>query len=96
MLSSVGGFTLQLGATTLGTWATGELGLSPTRNPGASLGGAFLGALVGAAVGLALDALLEKVFPHNEALRWSFAIGLAGSGATVGYQWLGGGPRNGP
>jgi hypothetical protein len=95
MASCVGGFTLQLGATALGTWATGELGLSPTRNPWASLGGAFLGALVGAAIGLGVDALLQKVFPYNEALRWSFAIGLAGSGATVGYQWLGGGPRNG-
>jgi hypothetical protein len=51
---------------------------------------------VGTLLGVAVHGLLEEVVGNSDRLqsvRKYITLGFIGSGATVGYQWAGGGPR---
>lgn len=80
----------------LGTWGMGELALGGSQDRGRAFLGALGGAAVGTLLGVAMHGVLEEVVGNRPALR-SFrkyiALGFIGSGATLGYQWAGGGPR---
>lgn len=76
----------------LGTWGTGEL-LHGSRAPGAAFGGAIAGAVLGELVGMGLSYLLRNVPDEFKPLTLGITVGFIGSGASVGYQLLGGGPR---
>jgi hypothetical protein len=80
----------------LGTWGLGELAFEGSRDRGRAFLGAMGGAAVGTLLGVAVHGLLEEVVGNSEQLklvRKYIALGFIGSGATVGYQWAGGGPR---
>lgn len=79
----------------LGTWALGEAALHGSRDRGDALLGAWGGAAVGTLLGVATYGALERLAgpsPRLKAWRQLIALGLVGAGATVGYQWAGGGP----
>ena len=80
----------------LGTWGLGELAFEGSQDRGRAFAGALGGAAVGTLLGVAVHGLLEEVVGNTDALEWVrkyIALGFIGSGATVGYQWAGGGPR---
>jgi hypothetical protein len=82
----------------LGTWALGEGALHGSRHRGEALLGAVGGAAVGTLLGVVVHGALEWLAAPGSGLkawRQSIALGLVGTGATVGYQWAGGGPRPG-
>ncbi|PTL75820.1 hypothetical protein DAT35_53235 [Vitiosangium sp. GDMCC 1.1324] len=81
----------------LGTWGLGELAFHGSKERGDAFLGALGGAAVGMLLGVAVHGLLEEVVGNRDALMWfrkTIALGFIGSGATVGYQWAGGGPRD--
>ncbi|HEX5745820.1 MAG TPA: hypothetical protein VFZ09_06230 [Archangium sp.] len=83
----------------LGTWGLGELAFDGSQNRGHAFLGALGGAAAGTLLGVVVHGLLEEVVGNRGALGWfrkSIALGFIGSGATVGYQWAGGGPRARP
>ncbi|MCP3141597.1 hypothetical protein [Pyxidicoccus xibeiensis] len=75
-----------------GTWGTGML-LQGSRNPAAAFGGALAGAFVGALLSLGVNYLLREFPVAFQPARLGLTVGFIGSGATVGYDLLGGGPR---
>jgi hypothetical protein len=80
----------------LGTWGLGELAFDGSRDRGRAFLGALGGAAVGTLLGVAVHGLLEEVVGNSDRLqsvRKYITLGFIGSGATVGYQWAGGGPR---
>lgn len=79
----------------LGTWALGEAALYGSIDRGEALLGALGGAAVGTLLGVITYGTLEWLAGPGlrlKAWRQSIALGLVGAGATVGYQWAGGGP----
>ena len=80
----------------LGTWALGEAAFQGSLDRGDALLGALGGAAVGTLLGVAAYGALEQLVGPGlrlKAWRQSITLGLVGAGATVGYQWAGGGPR---
>jgi hypothetical protein len=80
----------------LGTWALGEAALHGSLDRGDALLGALGGAAVGTLLGVVTHGALEWLAGRGRRLnawRQLIALGLVGAGATVGYQWAGGGPR---
>jgi hypothetical protein len=80
----------------LGTWALGEWAFQGSRHRGDALLGAMGGAAVGTLLGVVAHGALERLAAPGSRLkawRQSIALGLVGTGATVGYQWARGGPR---
>jgi hypothetical protein len=80
----------------LGTWGLGELAFHGSQERGRAYLGALGGAAAGMLLGVAVHGLLEEVVGNRSRLGWlrkAIALGFIGSGATVGYQWAGGGPR---
>jgi hypothetical protein len=80
----------------LGTWGLGELAFDGSRERGRAFLGALGGAAVGTLLGVVMHGALEEIVGNTDslkALRKYIAIGFIGSGATLGYQWAGGGPR---
>jgi len=80
----------------LGTWGLGELAFDGSQDRGRAFLGALGGAAAGTLLGVAVHGLLEEVVGNSDQLklvRKYIALGFIGSGATVGYQWAGGGPR---
>jgi hypothetical protein len=80
----------------LGTWGLGELAFSGSQDRGRAFLGALGGAAAGTLLGVVAHGLLEEVVGNRSTLqgfRKYIALGFIGSGATVGYQWAGGGPR---
>ncbi|HYO74124.1 MAG TPA: hypothetical protein VEU33_49440 [Archangium sp.] len=83
----------------LGTWGLGELAFDGSQNRGRAFLGSLGGAAVGTLLGVVVHGLLEEVVDNRPTLGWFrkyIALGFIGSGATVGYQWAGGGPRTRP
>lgn len=83
----------------LGTWGLGELAFAGSQDRGRAFLGALGGAAVGTLLGVVVHGLLEEVVGNRGTLQWfrkSIALGFIGAGATVGYQWAGGGPRERP
>ncbi|QDE87549.1 hypothetical protein BHS06_00535 [Myxococcus xanthus] len=91
-----GGFVLTPPLTALGTWGLGELAFGESHHPGraylGALGGAALGTLLGVIVHEAL-VKLSKPSARLKSGRQLVGLGFIGVGATLGYQWAGGGPR---
>lgn len=80
----------------LGTWALGEWAFHGSHRRGDALLGAMGGAAAGTLLGVVAHAVLERLTTPGSWLggwRQSIALGFVGAGATVGYQWAGGGPR---
>ncbi|QRN97243.1 hypothetical protein JRI60_51290 [Archangium violaceum] len=80
----------------LGTWGLGELAFDGSRERGRAFLGALGGAAAGTLLGVVMHGALEEVVGNTDtlmALRKYIALGFIGSGATLGYQWAGGGPR---
>lgn len=83
----------------LGTWGLGELAFDGSRERGRAFLGALGGAAAGTLLGVVVHGLLEELVDNRDTLqgwRQSITLGFIGSGATVGYQWAGGGPRARP
>lgn len=81
----------------LGTWGLGELAFHGSQERGRAYLGALGGAAAGMLLGVAVHGLLEEVVGNRGKLMWfrkAIALGFIGSGATLGYQWAGGGPRD--
>lgn len=76
----------------VGTWGTGML-LQGSREPAAAFGGALAGAFVGTLLSLGFNYLLRDLPIEFQPARLGLTIGFIGSGATVGYELLGGGRR---
>ncbi|WP_375769123.1 hypothetical protein NR798_46900 [Archangium gephyra] len=76
----------------VGTWGTGEL-LQGSRNPAAAFGGVLAGAAVGTLLSLGVNYLLRELPREFQPATLGLTIGFIGSGATIGYELLGGGPR---
>jgi hypothetical protein len=94
MFFSAGALTAPLlGA--VGTWGMGEL-LHGSRSPGAAFGGAVAGAAVGTLLSIGVTLLLKDLPRELQPATLGLTLGFIGSGATLGYQALGGGPRTGP
>lgn len=101
-LPTVGKMLQQLGlavgagaaATTSGlaTWAVGEQGAA-SRSRGGALAGALIGGGIGALTSIAVTSALAHRFPSRFAHRVAVASSLIASGASLGYQLGGGGPR---
>ncbi|MBZ4417518.1 hypothetical protein [Myxococcus sp. RHSTA-1-4] len=90
------GLVLTPPLTALGTWGLGELAFGRSRDPGDAYLGALGGAAVGALLGVVVHEVLVKLAgpsSHLKTARQLIALGVIGAGATVGYQWAGGGPR---
>ena len=80
----------------LGTWGLGELAFEGSQHRGRAFLGSLGGAAAGMLLGVAMHGVLEEVVGNSPALkplRKYIALGFIGSGATLGYQWAGGGPR---
>ena len=80
----------------LGTWGLGELAFNGSQDRGRAYLGALGGAAAGTLLGLGVHGLLEEVVGNTDqlkAVRKYIALGFIGSGATVGYQWARGEPR---
>ncbi len=91
-----GGLVLTPPLTALGTWGLGELAFGRSQHPGR----AYVGALAGAAAGTLLAVIthevlvkLSKPSARGSTARKLIGLGFIGAGATLGYQWAGGGPR---
>jgi hypothetical protein len=83
----------------LGTWGLGELAFAGSQDRGRAFLGALGGAAAGTLLGVVVHGLLEEVVGNRSTLkefRKYIALGFIGSGATVGYQWAGRGPRERP
>ena len=90
------GLVLTPPAAALGTWGLGELAFGGSQHPGRAFLGSLGGAAAGMLLGVAMHGVLEEVVGNSSALRplrKYIALGFVGSGATLGYQWAGGGPR---
>ncbi len=75
----------------LGTWASGEaMGGSQSRV--AALGGSLGGALLGSISSIPVNILTYALGVPN-SIRYGVTVGVLGTGATIGYQLSGGGPR---
>lgn len=88
-------FTPPLAA--LGTWGMGELAFGRSQDRTDAWLGALGGAAAGTLLAAAVDGLLSKLAEPSTRLKSARAlIGLAfiGTGATLGYQWAGGGPHS--
>lgn len=80
----------------LGTWGLGELAFHGSQDRGHAFLGALGGAAAGTLLGVIVHGALEEAVGNTDSLRVFrkyIALGFIGSGATVGYQWAGGGPR---
>ncbi|WP_240360230.1 hypothetical protein [Pyxidicoccus caerfyrddinensis] len=80
----------------LGTWGLGELAFGGSRDRGDAYLGALGGAAAGALLGVAVHGVLMKLAEPSARLkaeRQLIGLGFIGAGATLGYQWAGGGPR---
>jgi hypothetical protein len=80
----------------LGTWGLGELAFGGSRDRGNAYLGALGGAAAGTLLGVAAHEVLMRLAGPSARLkteRQLIALGFIGAGATVGYQWAGGGPR---
>ncbi|AKF79045.1 hypothetical protein MFUL124B02_00595 [Myxococcus fulvus 124B02] len=97
-VAAVGGgllFTPPLAA--LGTWGMGELAFGRSEDRADAYLGALAGAAAGTLLAAAVDGLLTKLSEPStrlQAVRQLIALAFVGSGATLGYQWAGGGPRS--
>ncbi|GEN13336.1 hypothetical protein MFU01_83730 [Myxococcus fulvus] len=97
-VAAVGGgllFTPPLAA--LGTWGMGELAFGRSEDRADAWLGALAGAAAGTLLAAAVDGLLTKLSEPStrlQAVRQLIALAFVGSGATLGYQWAGGGPRS--
>ncbi|WP_141329245.1 hypothetical protein [Myxococcus sp. AB025B] len=97
-VAAVGGgllFTPPLAA--LGTWGLGELAFGRSEDRADAYVGALAGAAAGTLLAAAVDGLLTKLSEPStrlQAVRQLIALAFVGSGATLGYQWAGGGPRS--
>ncbi len=81
----------------LGTWGLGELAFAGSQRRGPAYLGALGGAAVGTLLAVAVHGFLEEVVDDRDTLeqvRQLIGLGFIGAGATVGYQWAGGGPRS--
>ncbi|KFE68464.1 hypothetical protein [Hyalangium minutum] len=81
----------------LGTWTMGEWAFHGSQHRERALLGALGGATVGTLLGVATYEVLERLAaPGSRMNAWrrGIALGFVGSGATAGYQWAGGGPRD--
>jgi hypothetical protein len=76
--------------TGLGTFAAGE-SMRGSRRTGAAFGGAMAGAFAGTLSAAVLSIVVSEILP--DGITVGMDLGLMGSGATIGYQWAGGGPR---
>lgn len=82
----------------LGTWGVGEVAFHGSRYPGRAYLGALGGAAAGSLLGVVVYEVLDRLAGDSDqlsALRRWVGLGFIGVGATLGYQWAGGGPRNG-
>jgi hypothetical protein len=80
----------------LGTWGLGELAFHGSQERGRAYLGALGGAAAGTLLAMAVHGFLERVVDDPATLEWMrrlIGLGIIGSGATLGYQWGGGGPR---
>jgi hypothetical protein len=80
----------------LGTWGLGELAFGGSRDRGNAYLGALGGAAVGTLLGLVVHGALTKLAGPSTRLksgRQLLGLAFIGAGATVGYQWAGGGRR---
>jgi len=80
----------------LGTWGLGELAFGRSQDRGRAFLGALGGAAAGTLLGVAMHGLMEEVVGNRDTLqgfRKYVTLGFIGSGATLGYQWAGGGAR---
>jgi hypothetical protein len=80
----------------LGTWGLGELAFGESQDRGDAYLGALGGAAAGALLGVVVHEVLVRLAGPSARLktgRQLIALGFIGVGATVGYQWAGGGPR---
>ncbi|MFY1826534.1 hypothetical protein ACN47A_11520 [Myxococcus fulvus] len=97
-VAAVGGgllFTPPLAA--LGTWGMGELAFGRSEDRADAYLGALAGAAAGTLLAAAVDGLLTKLSEpatRLQVVRQLIALAFVGSGATLGYQWAGGGPRS--
>ncbi len=90
------GLVLTPPVTALGTWGLGELAFGGSRDRGDAYLGALGGAAAGALLGVVVNEVLAKLSGQSDRVktgRQLIALGFIGVGATVGYQWAGGGPR---
>ena len=90
------GLVLTPPMTALGTWGLGELAFGGSRDRGDAYLGALGGAAAGALLGIVVNEVLVKLSGQSSRLktgRQLIALSFIGVGATVGYQWAGGGPR---
>jgi hypothetical protein len=81
----------------LGTWGLGELAFDGSQRRGRAYFGALGGAAVGTLLAVAVHGFLEELVDDRatlERVRKLIGLGFIGAGATVGYQWGGGGPRS--
>lgn len=90
------GLVLTPPMTALGTWGLGELAFGGSRDRGDAYLGALGGAAAGALLGIVVNEALTALSGQSSRLkteRQLIALGFIGMGATVGYQWAGGGQR---
>jgi len=88
-------FTPPLAA--LGTWGMGEVAFGRSQDRSDAYLGALGGAATGTLLAAAVDGLLTKLAEPSSRLasaRSLIGLALIGTGATLGYQWAGGGPRS--
>lgn len=88
-------FTPPLAA--LGTWGMGEVAFGRSHNQGDAYLGALAGAATGTLLAAAVDGLLTRLAEPSirlKSARSLIGLALIGTGATLGYQWAGGGPRS--
>ncbi len=91
-----GGLVLTPPLAALGTWGLGELAFGGSKDRGNAYLGALGGAAVGALLGVAAHGVMMKLAGPSarlKSVRQLIGLGFIGAGATVGYQWAGGGPR---
>jgi hypothetical protein len=82
----------------LGTWGMGEWAFDGSQHPTRAFLGSLGGAAVGTLLGLAFHEVLDRLAGDSKqlgGLRRAIGLGFIGVGSTVGYQWAGGGPREG-
>ncbi len=82
----------------LGTWGVGEWAFDGSKHPTRAFLGSLGGAAAGTLLGLAFHEVLDRLAGDSKqlgGLRRAIGLGFIGVGSTVGYQWAGGGPREG-
>ncbi|MFP2929222.1 hypothetical protein ACLESO_29270 [Pyxidicoccus sp. 3LG] len=97
VVSFGGGLVLTPPLTALGTWGVGELAFGRSKDRGDAYLGALGGAAAGALLGVVAHAVMTKLAgpdARGKTGRQLIALGFIGAGATLGYQWAGGGPRS--